>query len=47
MEAESRVRGDLGPQVGACERFRDFSWEVIGTEPWTGSARAARPWPSG
>jgi len=24
--------------VEACEQFREFSWEVIGTEPWTGRA---------
>jgi len=35
-EAEERVRVALGPQVAACERFMEFSWEVIGTEPWTG-----------
>jgi hypothetical protein len=35
-EAEERVRADLGPQVAACERFMEFSWEIIGTEPWTG-----------
>jgi SEC-C motif len=35
-EAEERVRADLGPQIAACERFAQFSWEVIGTEPWTG-----------
>jgi len=35
-EAEERVRVAVGPQVAACERFMEFSWEVIGTEPWTG-----------
>jgi len=30
------VRVAVGPQVAACERFMEFSWEVIGTEPWTG-----------